>query len=78
MSMGSISKHTTLLPTGSVFMVSRGFIVFIFQWYKDTLKVVYSLGIYVYASDISRYVFSKNFCEQLWYKVYLYYREFVG
>ena len=59
MSMGSISKHTTLLSTGSVVMVSRGFIVFIFQWYKDTLKVVYFLGIYAYASDISRNVFPK-------------------
>ena len=40
-------------------MVSRGFIVFITQWYKDTLKAVYSLGIYAYASDTSRYVFPK-------------------
>ena len=40
-------------------MVSRGFIVFIFQWCKNTLKFVYSLGIYAYASDTSRYVFPK-------------------
>ena len=46
-------------------MVSRGSIVFIFQWYKDTLKFLYSLVIYAYASDTSRYGFSKNFCEQL-------------